>query len=94
MGVVLWILNLLACAVVFAVAMFFYLRHGRPACLRHHANQTALLALSVGAFAALLSAWRGLPTVWWEVLFRLGVAALAGKAWLHWFSQSRIGAVR
>ncbi|WP_396616793.1 hypothetical protein ACHZ97_04245 [Lysobacter soli] len=94
MSIVLLILNLLSSAVVFAVAMFFYLRHGRPTRLRHHANQTALLALSVGAFAALISAWRGLPTTWWEVLFRLGVAALAAKAWLHWFAQHRIGATR
>lgn len=80
MNGLLFVLNLAACGVIWAAALFFYLRHGRPACARHHFVQVALVLIAVGAFSVGMAGLRGYPVMWWEVLFRIGLAMLAGRA--------------
>lgn len=90
MATLLLLLNLAACAVLCAVAMFFYLRHGAPGvCARQHFNQLALIAVSVGAFASGIDALRGGSLDWWAVLLRVGAAMFAGKALWQWRAQRR-----
>ncbi len=83
----LWtVLNLMACGVIWFVAMYFYLRHGRPRCVRHHASQIALVFVAVGAMAIAISELRGHPAHWWEILFRTGVALHMA----HWLWRWRL----
>ncbi|GAB3755161.1 hypothetical protein [Lysobacter olei] len=84
------LLNLAACALVCAVALFFYLRHARPACLRHHLNQIGLLAISVGAFASAVATLRGITPDWPSVALHLGVAMFAGKSIWDWRVARRV----
>lgn len=80
MDTLLLVLNLLACAVVCIAAMFFYLRHNAPECLRHHFNQVALILVSLGAFASGLDSLRGGALDWWRLVLHIGVAMFAAKA--------------
>lgn len=77
-------LNIAACGVIWAAAMFFYLRHDRPECARHHYVQVALILVAVGSFAAGVEAIRGEVVAWWVVLFRMGAAMLAARSLWRW----------
>lgn len=88
MAIVLMVLNLAACTVIWWVAMYFYLRHGRPLCMRHHMTQICLMFAAVGAMGVALEEVRGTPAQWWEVVFRVGVAGILGH-WLWRWRRSR-----
>lgn len=92
MATLLILLNLLACFVIWAAAMFYYLRHGAPECAGQHYGQIALIFIAVGAFAAAISDIRAPHQVSpWEVAFRVGIAMVAarylGKAWRMYRQQ-------
>lgn len=91
----LWMLliNLAACGVIWAATMHFYLRHGRPRCVRQHFGQIALVLIAVGAFAAGVAALKGLPVTWPDLALRVGFAMLAGKK-LHGAIRDHCKAMR
>ena len=79
MATLLILLNLAACAVIWAAAMFYYLRHGAPACAGQHYGQVALVLIAVGAFAAAITDLRAHYLSAWEITFRVGVAMVAAR---------------
>lgn len=89
MAELLTILNALVCGVTWYVALYFYLRHGRPQRLRHHFNQIALLLIGIGAFACAITGLRGEPLAWWEVLLRSGLAMHMAHWMWRWRTQRK-----
>lgn len=79
MATLLLLINLAACGVIWAAAMFFYLRHDSPGCARQHLSQIALIFIAVGAFAGGVTTFKGGAVAWWVVMFRLGAAMAAGR---------------
>lgn len=79
MSTLLIALNLAALCVIWAAAMFYYLRHGAPACAGQHYGQVALVLIAVGAFAAAIGDVRTHHLSAWEVTFRVGVAMVAAR---------------
>lgn len=92
MAIVLLVINLLACSVIWAAAMFFYLRHAAPRGPDQHYSQIALICIAVGAFAAVVSGLTEPLPPWWVISLRVGVAMLAviplRRAWREWRSRS------
>lgn len=80
MVTLLLLVNLIACGVIWAAAMFYYLRHGTPECVSQHYGQIALIFIAVGAFAAAIGDLRAShsPSAW-EVTFRVGIAMVAAR---------------
>lgn len=93
MGTLLLLLNLAACGVIWATAMFFYLRHGAPECAGEHYGQVALIFIAVGAIAAAISELRGDHSVSvWDVVFRFGIAMIAARYLLRAWRRYRLEA--
>jgi hypothetical protein len=92
MAIALLVINLLACSVIWAAAMFFYLRHAAPRGASEHYSQIALICIAVGAFAAVVSGLTEPLPAWWVVSLRVGVAMLAAlplrRAWHEWKSRA------
>lgn len=87
----LLILNLAACFVIWAAAMFFYLRHGVPECAGQHYGQVALILIAVGAFAAGIVDLRAQQLSIWVITFRVGIAMVAARCLARAWRQFRAG---
>jgi hypothetical protein len=79
MATLLLTLNLAALAVIWAAAMFYYLRHGAPECAGQHYGQIALILIAVGAFATGIADLRTHQLSVWAVMFRVGIAMVAAR---------------
>jgi len=90
----LLLLNLVACGVIWAAAMFYYLRHGAPECARQHYGQIALILIAVGAFAAAVTDLRTHQLSVWVVIFRVGIAMVAARYLSRAWRQYRLEAAR
>jgi hypothetical protein len=85
MAALLLLVSLASCAVIWAAAMFFYMRHDRPTNVREHYGQVALLFVAVGAFASGVRTLKFPPGDAWSVLFLLGIAMFAARSlWSAW----------
>ena len=89
MTMLMLLINLAACGVIWAAAMHFYLRHGRPRCARQHFGQVALVLITASAFAAGMTALKGIHVPWWDLAMRVGFAMLAGKKWFDAWRDHR-----
>jgi len=83
MSILVLLLNLVACGVIWVAAMYFYLKHDAPRCAGQHYGQVALILVAVGAFALIVQAVRLSSVDWWTLLFRLGLAMVAGRSLLR-----------
>jgi hypothetical protein len=92
MAIALLLVNFVACAVIWAAAMFFYLRHERPRGASQHYVQIALICIAVGAFAAVVVGATERVPPWWVISLRIGVAMLAvlplRRAWHEWRARA------
>lgn len=89
MGILVLLLNLAACGVIWAAAMYFYLKHDAPQCAGQHYGQVALILVAVGAFACIVQALRLAAVDWWTLLFRVGLAMVAGRSLLRAWRERR-----
>ena len=92
MALAMLLINLIACSVLWAAAMFFYLRHDAPRGVGQHYSQIALICIAVGAFAAVVSGLKEPPPPWWVICLRVGAAMFAGmalrRAWHEWRARA------
>ena len=89
---VLALINLAACGLIWAAAMFFFMRHDAPAGAQEHCRQIALVCIAVGAFAAFITGLKQALPPWWVLALRVGVAMFAAAhlqhAWHEWRSRA------
>lgn len=85
----LLLVNLAACLVIWAAAMYFYLKHDAPRCAGQHYGQIALVLVAVGAFACIIQALRLAAVDWWTLVFRVGLAMVAGRSLLRAWRERR-----